>query len=364
MSDATSNPVRKIELAAVYKLPASLVFAGSCLGVVAPVRLAGLDGEVRLPAVKWESDNTTYLIPPSLDELPPLAARRLIERDSRTDDPWFWGTVVSWNPSAHEIHQAQIGALLFRFGDVPADNLTYSNYLHGRGHPIGQPVDQLFQEIDAWFETLRIWLRALTDQDIDPIVEAGRITVAAQGLGILTVDGETVSLTRRANSISINMQKVQALDEHTWKHALHLTGQGASPPIEHSLIGTARVQLRLHQYRRAVIDAAMAVELALTDLLQANYAGLPSGLQGVLNQNRQTLGYLIKNVPAMPGLPPAVDAVLRQFPTDIETALLDVRNSVVHRNHTPTFAETARTVEIALDLVKLVRPLPSAPAGP
>lgn len=361
MSDASDTSARKVELAAVYKLPASLIFAGGCLGVSAPVRIAGLDGEVRLPSVKWVPDSKPYIMQPSLDELPALAGQRLLKRDRRVnDDPWFWGDVSSWNPKVREVAQASVTALLFRFSGVSAENLTYSNYLHGRGHPIGQPVDRLFGEIDAWFEALRIWLRVLTDQDIDPDVEASRVMVAAQGLEVLTVDGEIVSLPRFPNNITVNFSQVQALDERHWRNALHLTSQGTSPPIEHSLIGTARVQLRLHQYRRAVIDAATAVELALTDFLNTNYASLPSGVQRTLGQNDQTLGWLIKSVSATRDLPSSVAQAFSQFPSDVQTGLLDVRNDVVHRNQILTFAEAARTVEIALGIVKLVKPIPES----
>jgi hypothetical protein len=156
------------------------------------------------------------------------------------------------------------------------------------------------------------------------------------------------------------MLQVQALDGRYWKHALNLTSQGASPPIEHFLVGTARVQLRLHQYRRAVVDAATAVELALTDFLNTNYASLPPGIQRALSQNGLTLGGLVKNVPADRNLPTSVTQVFNQFPPDVEAGLLDVRNAVVHRNQTLTFAEAARTVEIALNIVKLAKPLPNA----
>jgi hypothetical protein len=359
VSDISDTSARKVDLAAVYKLPASLIFAGDCLGVSAPVHIAGLDGEVRLPSLKWVLDSQPYIVQPSLDDLPPLAGQRLLERDRRmNDDPWFWGVVASWDPKGREVSQAEVCALVFRFNGVSADNLTYSNYRHGRGYPIGQPVNLLFGEIDAWFEALRIWLRVLTDQDVDQDVEAGRVRIAAQGLEVLTVDGETVSLPRFPSKITLNMPQVQALDERQWRHALNLISHGASPPIEHSLVGTARVQLRLHQYRRAVIDAATAVELALTDFLNTNYASLPSGIQRTLSQNDQTLGWLVKNVPATRSLPTSVTQVFSQFPPDVEAGLLDVRNNVVHRNQILTVAEAVRTVEIALSIVKLAKPLP------
>lgn len=172
MSSNADQLDSKIEVAAVYKLPASLIFAGLCLGISAPVQIAGLKGELRLPSFKWRSDSHPYIVPPSLDELPSLAGRRLLDKGQRTDEPWFWGSVDSWSPKSREVNQADVGAFLLRFSDVIGQGLTYSEYLYGRGHPIGEPVERLYTEIDAWYETLRIWIRALTDQDADADVEA------------------------------------------------------------------------------------------------------------------------------------------------------------------------------------------------
>lgn len=362
MGESSDRSVHEVELAAVYQLPASVAITDACLGISAPVSIAGLNGEARLPSVKCTADGASaYLIAPALDGLPPLAGRRLFERGERGHEPWFWGIVSSWNAQTSEVLQAQVRALLLRFSGVSAADLTYSDYLHGRGNPIGRPVDQLFGEIDSWFENLRTWLRAFTDQDVDSNVEAGRATVAAEGLEVLTVDGETVSLPRFPDSISVEVEQLQALDERHWRHALDLASRGAVVPVEYSLLGTARVQLRLRQYRRAVIDAASAVELALTDLLHTHQASLPHWMQTQLSQDKQTLGWLVKNVAADSALPNPVAQVYAQFPRDIAQNFVDIRNDVVHRNQTPTFAQAARVLDIALGIVGLVRPLPPAP---
>ncbi len=359
--DGTSGELAPtVELAAVYKLPAAITVAGACLGVAAPVRLAGLDGEVRLPTLTWVGGEPR-LIPPSLADLPGLAGERLLEPSRRQDFPMFWGIPDSYDTVTREVVRADVGALLFRFSGVSADGLTYSNYLYGRGHPIGAPVDGLFEEIETWFDTLRTWIRAFTDQDVDPVVEAGQAVVMAEGFEVLAVDGETVSIPRLPFSRTANMRDLQALDERHWKHVLNLTSQGAVVPVAYLLAGSARVQLGLRQYRLAVIETATAVELAVTDFLSTHYASLPQGAQNILN-NRPTLGALIKNVAAIPGLPPTVARTYGNFPADHERNFLDVRNAVVHRNHAPTHAQASRVLEIALDIIKLLQPLPQVPA--
>jgi len=266
--------------------------------------------------------------------------------------------VTSWNAETLEIIHAKIGALLFRFRQVEAEDIRYSNYLHGRGHPIGGAVEQLFVHIDGWFERLILWVRIFMDQDVDVDVESSLVSMIGRNLEVLTIDGETVSLPRRANSIRINMLEVEALDERHWRRVLELASTGSSPPVEYSLARSARIQLRVHQYRRAVIDAATAVDVVLTDLLHANLANLPSGLQTTLNRSDQTLGWLVDTLNNARGLPSSITNVATQLPSDLKTGLVTVRNDVMHRNVTPTHEEAARAVAIAAEVVKTVNPLP------
>jgi hypothetical protein len=211
----------------------------------------------------------------------------------------------------------------------------------------------------VWFETLRTWIQVLTDQDVDPGVEASLLSAPGVNLEVLTVDGENVSLPRRDNSMRIAVLEVEALDERLWRKALDLASKGSSPPIEYLFARSARVQLRVHQYRRAVIDAASAVELALSDLLQANFANLPLGIQATLSQpDTPTLGWFIDILTNAGGLPPALMAVSGKLPSDLKTGLNSIRKNVIHRHATPTHDETERAVVIASEVVKLVTPLP------
>jgi hypothetical protein len=356
MNTAPPEPENTVELVAVYRLPVGLTFEASCLGVSAAVRIADLDGELFLPTYAVHPGGDPYIVPPLADVLPPLARRHLLDRHD-PNDPLSWGLVTSWNSQTQEVRHAKIGALLFRFKQVEADGIKYSNYLHGRGHPIGGAIERLFTHFDTWFERVRLWVRVLTDQDVDEDVEASLVSMRAENLEVLTIDGGTVSLPGRANSLSINMLEVEALGEQHWRRVLELASSGRLPPVEYLLVSSGRIQLRAHQYRRAVIDAATAVDVALTDLLQTNLAGLPPGLQSTLNQDKQTLGWLVDILNSARGLPSPIAATAAQFPSDLKTGLVRVRNDVMHRNRTPTYVEAQRAVAIADEVVRLISPL-------
>jgi hypothetical protein len=356
VNSASLEPEHAVELVAAYRLPVALTFEASCLGISVPVQVADLDGELFLPTYAFHPGGDPYIVPPQADVLPPLARRYLLDRHD-PNDPRSWGLVTSWNAQKHEVRHAQIGALLLRFGQVDADGVRYSNYLHGRGNPIGGAIDRLFGHFDTWFELVRLWVRALTDQDVDEDVEASLVSMNGENLEVLTIDAGTVSLPRRANSMRINMLEVEALSEQHWRRVLELASSGRLPPVEYSLVSSGRIQLRSHQCRRAVIDAATAVDVVLTDLLQTNLANLPPGLQSSLNQDKQTLGWLVDILTRARGLPSQIAATAAQFPSDLKTGLVTVRNDVMHRNRTPSYSEARRAVAIAHEVVRLVSPL-------
>jgi hypothetical protein len=357
MNNVSLEQADNVELVAVYRLPVGLIFEASCLGISVPVQIAGLEGELSLPAYAIHPASNPYIVPPAREYLPPLAARYLLDRDD-PNDPLAWGLVTSWNAETQEVIHAKIGALLFRFRQVEAEGIRYSNYLDGRGNPIGGAVERLFAHIDAWFERVRLWVRVLIDQDVDEDVEASLVSMMGKDLEVLTIEGDTVSLPRRANSMRVNMLEVEALNEEHWRHILALASAGSLPPVEYLLIGSGRIQLRAHQYRRAVIDAATAVDVVLTDLLQTNFSGLPPGIQSTLNQDKQTLGWLVDVLNGARALPPSVVATAAHLPSDLKTGLVTIRNDVMHRNRTPSYSEAERTVAIAGEVVRLVSPLP------
>jgi hypothetical protein len=306
----------------------------------------------------WRSDTDPDVVAPVLDDLPALAGGRLVKLADR-NPPWFWGNVDSWRPESHEVMLARVNTVVLLFNDVDAAGIVYGGAAQGRGSPTGGSVEKVFAEIDGWFERLRLWVRAIVSQDVDADVEKSGVTVAAQGLEALTIEGAVVSAPRTANNITVNMQDIEPLDEQAWKRALRLTNQGISPPVEWSLIGTARAQVHLGQLRRGVVDAAAAVELGLATYLNACIASLPTGLQTTLSRDDQTLGWLIKTPARTGNMPASVSDIWQQFPSDIESGLLGIRNDVVHRNQPATYVVANRAVEIAAEVVRLVAPLPA-----
>ncbi len=142
-SQTTLKPADGIVLAAVYELPASLAFDGTCLGMSAPVQIAGLEGEVRLPTAKWHSNGDPYVTAPLLGDLPATVGQFLFDKGNDPDDPWFWGIVGSWRKEPKEVRGVHVATLLFRFSTVNSQGIKYSDYANGRDlHPLtGQNLE-------------------------------------------------------------------------------------------------------------------------------------------------------------------------------------------------------------------------------
>lgn len=98
----------------------------------------------------------------------------------------------------------------------------------------------------------------------------------------------------------------------------------ADPPPTLELLASARMFMRRHDRRRALIDAGGAAESALVTLLGPQYAG-------------QTLGSLVNSC--------------RTVEIDATVNLVSPRNDAVHRGMAPPWPVTERAVEIVEDLV-------------
>ncbi|MGW5376459.1 hypothetical protein ACWESM_13520 [Nocardia sp. NPDC003999] len=126
-------------------------------------------------------------------------------------------------------------------------------------------------------------------------------------------------------------------------------------PLAWSLISEARALHRARQYRRAVVDAGSAVEMAAYALVQLELASkTPPGVAKYLMEARGnlTLGTLVTYLKA-------TDYPL---PPNLYEDLVVIRNKVLHSNKgvgpvLPTESESGTAIEVATKVVKDAFPL-------
>jgi hypothetical protein len=231
---------------------------------------------------------------------------------------------------------------------VTADQFSYSTAVGGRrGHPEGALVGGLFNAVDGWTALLAEWIEVLAEQDTGrPGSAIDGVHVSAQGLTLWTVEESLRSFPASDHRITVNMRTAPVIDPPLWRRILRQVAAGRPVPQEHLLLADARAWLARNQFRRAIIDAGTAVELALTRRLDAALSPLEADLQRNLSAEHRTLGRLGG---ALRDVIDVDDLKLRR--------LTESRNKAVHANLAPSRDEARDALDTALQVVSLVEPL-------
>jgi hypothetical protein len=158
-----------------------------------------------------------------------------------------------------------------------------------------------------------------------------------------------------------NRQKPRCVTRWQWEHALAHTHAGDQPPLAQVLLTTARRAAAAGNARLAVIDAATAVEVALT-------AGLEDHLSG--EASARVVRALIKGTRMLgPRLALAKDLGM-PMPDRIQADLVERRNTVIHQGTAVTGDDAQAAITAAGKLVEQYQPLgghcqdPTQPPAP
>lgn len=331
---------RLAHVTGVYELPAELQVTPSCFAKSFPVKVGSFTGTVTLPRPEWR-DERPHFVAPAMDPNVEPYIRQIVDAKHGWEAFDYWGRVSRYNPSERKILRAHLGAILLTCKLDPAA-ITYSDYLHGRGHPQGSAIQELFQRIDDWFEQIRTWVETALDQDADPHHALLAPRLQAAGLHVLTVEGSTVSLPAHASRIFATLSTYEPLSLSLLRKIMQRVNAGSVPSDAQLFLRDSRAELRRGRYRRAVIDAGSATEITLADFNQ-RVTRVTIPLRGA------TLGWYATQ-----------SAIVAQahLPAHIMADLVTIRNSAIHHNRIPTQTEAARAVALAKQVVDRLDPLP------
>jgi hypothetical protein len=146
-----------------------------------------------------------------------------------------------------------------------------------------------------------------------------------------------------------NRQRPRCVTRWQWEHALAHIRAGDQPPLAQVLLSTARRAAAAGNARLAVIDAATAVEVALT-------AGLEDHLSG--EASARVVRALIKGTRMLgPRLALAKDLGM-PLPDRIQADLVERRNTVIHQGTAVTGDDAQAAITAAGKLVEQYQPLP------
>jgi len=333
-----------IDVVAVYRMPASLALSEGCFSKNFTVNIGGLTGKATTPSLVWkEKDDEPHIVAPLIDEQLKKYVEHYVTNSKDKIEKWnYWGSVNSWNPKTHVALNAHVRALLIHFKIDPS-KITYSNYLYGRGHPTGKTIDTLFAEVDEWFERIRVWVEAASDQDINPRAPLRSLEMRGSGLHVFTMEKETVSLPANSSSIVLVKRDAEKVKLPIFRKIINLANAGTLPSDAHMLLCESRAAKRRGQYRRAVIDAGSATEITLADFNnRVTRVGVQPG-------KLPTLGWYVNQRAIKIGA---------ALPTNTKADLVDIRNSAIHQNQVPTTEETNKALALAEQIVNYIDPLP------
>jgi hypothetical protein len=135
-----------------------------------------------------------------------------------------------------------------------------------------------------------------------------------------------------------------------WESAVALANSTERPPLTHILLAAARSALDRAEYRRAVLDAVSACEVALAGSLQAHLA----------DQRQEVVAELLRGargIDRLHQLHRKIVAPVEGVTTDrLRKELATPRNHVVHAGAKPNAEEARDVVRFADEVVRFLSP--------
>jgi hypothetical protein len=198
------------------------------------------------------------------------------------------------------------------------------------------PDHQLAQFIDGWFDKVRTWVEVVTGQDLDPCHRVYDAEVLGAALTFIEPPHEG------ALGLIATTPHVTPLRAGEWAEILACIREGTEPPLEEVLSRDARAAQARNANRRAIIDAATALEIVLGRHVRNHAADLPEAQSGRLT-DRTALGDYI-SIAEHSGLELAL-------PFDQLRRLSKLRNDAVHRGAAPGNWEAGDAVQVMIDFL-------------
>jgi hypothetical protein len=322
-----------------YQCPIPFTVSISALGAEYAAVVAGESVKLRLPS----ADGVNRF----RDELagPPW---HYSERDdllsSRPELAPFWGRVVRWT----ENFDAPTAANVRRIG--------ISLVVRGDDDHVRDVGRRIAETMSTWWAAVSAWIEVLHGQDLSRLgpVEPG-ITFSEATLwsrlyslhghpiragAILPVGSSAFGLVC-PNYTSIDAQQLQRCIDH---------GQHRGPPpAEWLLLRDANSLLTGQDYRRAVLDAGLAAELAVTNLIRTHLtAAGHTNIEKELRANSmlgRLCGYWIRKCGGT-------------LPADYQARLIERRNAATHAGaHIPE-ADVRDAIVVVREILENAAPLP------
>jgi hypothetical protein len=213
-------------------------------------------------------------------------------------------------------------------------------------------ADRMVNATARWWACVSSWIEIVTGQHLThvghhvPQVIGNRIPIWLNEAG-----GQHSSPMKVPAKMRIELSPLHVVDDHVFQSAALLAEPG--PPLSWVLLRDARSLNDAGQYRRAVIDAATASDVAVTQLLDAELqVKNPTNRTQILNKSLM-LGQKLSQLETL-GSP---------LPQSFRDKLVAKRNVAVHEGAVIGEQECSDAIDEAVLVVEKAFPLPIPPGG-
>lgn len=217
---------------------------------------------------------------------------------------------------------------------------------------------QLFgDEVAAWWSSVSDWLDVLTLQDFASLKRAQRSILNDS---VQMWSGDSAGVRKAGISYQVltgGIHQVEVLDEHQLQAALDLAASGTPPDVEWLFMRDARSLLNAGEYRRAVIDACTAAELAVTALIDRKFDD--DGTSQAERTREFGAHHGLSKLKLLHKKRGAVGALPKRLVDDVGAP----RNKATHKGERLGKAEAETAIKTAVDVVAIAFPLSSVARG-
>lgn len=302
-----------MDVTAIFKLPVPIWITRGALGSTYPTGMSGLRFDVKMPQDREPAGGAPEMLGPEWTT-----------GGEGEEIVWTqeYGAFIpeSLRP-AMALHRVVLTNV-----EAPTDE-----------HRVWRTADQqLGENLGRWFNGLRTWAEIITGQDLDPNHRVYDAEFLADGLTFVEPNHDGPL------GLRVSTPNVSPLRAEEWAMILELVRDGQDPPLEEVLSRDARAAARRGANRRAILDAAIALEISLGEYVRASIDRLPERQKGRIN-DRSALGDYIA-IADQSGLPLEVSA-------DRLSALNRHRNNAAHRGEAPSDWDTAEAVQVMIDFL-------------
>lgn len=301
-----------------------VVVTGDCLGQSYQTKLANRRLTVTMPSF----DGTVVVEPPLIYKRP--------DSSVDVDPPNPWGELRSWNKADNRSTVPQSVCVKRVRIRVWVKDVETTDV--GLG-------PQLDQALSPWWDALSSWIEVLTGQDLAALGDRRPKKPQTFHLWSGNPDGTMRPLAMMLyGSIYPN---INVLTSQGLQACLSAVAREQSPPPERLHLSDARSLHNDGQWRRAVIDAATAAEVAITSWLDNRLSTAEPEVKSALLQSPRTLGRLHRLYTQLGG----------ELPSQFDQRVVTPRNRAAHRGMPLTAEESAAAIEATQALLDAANPI-------